>query len=174
MRILALDEATLKTGYAVFENDKMTEYGLLQKNKKDFADADTRCRAMALTMMVLIDEKKPDVVAIEDVALQKNAWVLIQLSRIQGEIIGYCDMNGIPIVILKPTQWRKAVGIKQGTKSRSLLKKDAKDFVFDHFGITVTEDEADAICIACAVLLNTQNSKEEDIDGNEDSDVRES
>lgn len=170
---MAFDQATLITGYAIFEEDAMVEYGVLKKKKKDFADTDTRCRAMALAMATLIHERKPDVVAIEDVALQRNPKVLIQLSRIQGEIIGYCDMNNIPVVILKPTQWRKSVGIKQGTKNRALLKKDAEDFVLERFGIVATEDEADAICIAYTTWLDTQNHKEEDIDGKEDPDVHE-
>lgn len=161
MRILAFDQATLITGYSIIDKDVVEEYGVLKKSKKNFPTTDIRCRAMAIAMCELIGEKKPEVVAIEDVALQRNPKVLIQLSRIQGEILGYCDFKDIPVVILKPSEWRKLVGIKQGNKSRKLLKSEAEILVKEKFGIDATEDEADAICIGYALWLNEKAKSEE-------------
>lgn len=176
MRILAFDQAVTITGYAVFEDDTMVEYGRVKKKTTEFVDLEIRGRSMALDIISLIKKWSPDLVAIEDVyGNSANPKVTIQLSRLQGEIIGYNDVNGIPTAILASTTWRTMIGIESNQhKLRTKLKREAKDFVLDRFGLKVRVDEADAICIGCAVLFDIQKHKEEDIDGNEDSDVRES
>lgn len=149
MSVLAFDQATLRTGYALFEKDYLAEYGLINLATKEMKqyNSDIRCRVMVQKICGVIKDKAPDIVVIEDVALQKNAKVLIQLSRIQGSIIGYCDANHIAVSIMKPTQWRKLCGISQGGKIRSELKDESQNFVKENFNLMVKEDEADAICI---------------------------
>ena len=40
MRILAFDQATLKTGYALFDGEDMVEHGVLERGKKEFKDTE--------------------------------------------------------------------------------------------------------------------------------------
>ena len=157
MRILAFDQATLKTGYALFDGEDMVEHGVLERGKKEFKDTDTRCRAMALAIDEMIREKAPDIVIIEDVVFQhNNPKTLIQLARIQGEVIGYCDMAEVPIHIMPAVTWRKALGFKPN-QPRIDLKAEAQQFVLDTFDLFVTDDEADAICMAYVVWKNHQD-----------------
>lgn len=153
MKVLAFDQATTKTGYALFESGGMMAYGLINLSGKAFKDA-PKGRLTVLKISELIEAYQPDYVAIEDVALQKNAKTLIELSRIQGGVIGDCDKRGIPVMIIKPSQWRKICALTQGAGvKRTALKREAKNYVNDVFNVEVTSDEADAICIGWAAWV---------------------
>lgn len=79
-----------------------------------------------------------------------------QLSQLQGVIIGFCQMCDIPYEIFYPSAWRKMLGFKQGSGTkRSDLKQQAIDMIYDRYGISVTNDEADAICIGIAYIKKT-------------------
>ena len=67
----------------------------------------------------------------------------------------------IGCVILKPTEWRKACGFKQGRVKREQLKQQAIDFVKDVYHLQVTDDEADAICIGSAYVASLMAAGEE-------------
>lgn len=100
-----------------------------------------------------IKENHPDVVVIEDVVLQHSVKTLIELARLQGIIIGICDLYGINCVILKTTEWRKLLGFNQGKIKREDLKKQAICYIKEKYNQDVTSDEADAICIALAAKI---------------------
>ena len=160
MKILAFDQASLKTGVAYFDDTTLLESFVIDFSK--IKDTKQRIEQMVLTVLLAIKEKKPDVVVLEDVALQRNAAVLITLSRIQGAIIGHCFENGIINVIYKPSQWRSVLGFTQGGKvKRQDLKKQAIQFVETHYERSASEDEADAICIGCAFACSLVKEKGE-------------
>ena len=105
-----------------------------------------------------IKNNLPDLVVIEDVALQRSAKTVIQLAQLQGAIIGACDIFGIPYEIIKPTEQRKILNFKQGRQiKRPELKQQAIDYVAEHYGEMVSSDEADAICIATAIRMKLEN-----------------
>lgn len=151
MRILAFDQATAKTGWAEFDDNLFVGYGKIDLSKNE--DVDTRVMDMTMAVWDKIALEQPDLVVIEDVAMQRDAQALIKLARIQGGIMTVCATNQISYDILRPSTWRKYLNFKQGSSvSRSALKKQAKQYVLDHFNLKVTEDEADAICIGCAAV----------------------
>ncbi len=95
----------------------------------------------------------PDSVVIEDVALQSNAATLILLARLQGAIIGYCLVNNMPCAILKPPNWRKILGFNQGQGiKRNNLKKQAVNYVKSNYGLKLSVDVCEAVCIGDAFL----------------------
>lgn len=101
IKILAFDQALIKTGVCTI--DKNTVYhSLIDLSKtKDPAE-----RSMMMRQMIQsrIKNNSPDLVVIEDVALQRSAKTIIQLAQLQGAIIGACDIFGIPYEIIKPTE----------------------------------------------------------------------
>ena len=173
MKVLGFDQATGKTGYALFADDGTMDYGLINLTGKAFKELDTNARArlMALHIKRMIDSERPDVVVIEDVALRTNVKTLIELARLQGEIYAWCDDAGIPVVCLAPSQWRKQCGIVQGRKPRPELKREAQEYVKKQFQADATADEAEAICIAWAAWMNmswkVEVQKEASNDGEE-------
>ena len=107
-----------------------------------------------------IKNNHPDLVVIEDVALQSSAKTVIQLAQLQGAIIGACEMFNIPYEILRPSEQRKILGFKQGRQvKRPELKQQAIDYVAEHYGENVSSDEADAMCIATAALMRLKQNK---------------
>ena len=62
MKVLAFDQATTKTGYALFSTGGGLDYGLINLSLKEFRDmdADTKARLMVKKTSELIEELQPD------------------------------------------------------------------------------------------------------------------
>lgn len=68
-----------------------------------------------------------------------------KLAHVQGALIVTCIENNIPYKIVPPATWRSSCGVKG--KVRSEYKPAAQKHVLDKYGLNVTDDVADAICI---------------------------
>lgn len=149
MRILSFDQATVLAGYAIFDDGKYIESGVIKKSK-DIPIAE-RVPAMALAICKKIKEVQPDVVVIEDIQNQNSVKTVVDLARLQGGIIMYCANKHIQIEIYHPSHWRKALDFVQGTKTkRDALKEQATEYV-KGLGFEIdSEDESEAICINLA------------------------
>ena len=155
IKIIAFDQALGKTGVCTID-DNTVYHSLIDVSK--IKDINERSIMMRQMIQSRIKNNHPDLVVIEDVALQSSAKTVIQLAQLQGAIIGACDIFGVPYEILKPTEWRKTLGFKQGRQvKRPELKQQAIDYVAEHYGETVSSDEADAMCIAKAAQLRLEN-----------------
>lgn len=148
MKILALDQSTLKTGFSIFKNEKLNIYGLIDLT--GFSnDSVIRCKDLIRQLKLLIEQHGIDYVALEDCQLQKNAQTFKMLARLQGMLIMMLDEYDIPYKVIPPTEWRKGLGLSTKGK-RDILKSNASNYVRNVFGITGTEnldDIAEAICI---------------------------
>lgn len=155
IKILAFDQALIKTGVCTLDNGTVY-HSLIDLSK--MKDTDARRATMRQMIQSRIKNNHPDLVVIEDVALQSSAKTVIQLAQLQGVIIGACEMFNIPYEILRPSEWRKTLGFKQGRQiKRPELKQQAIDYVAEHYGEVVSSDEADAMCIAKATRLRLEN-----------------
>jgi Holliday junction resolvasome RuvABC endonuclease subunit len=70
--------------------------------------------------------------------------------------------SSIPIMELAPSHWRSIIKDKHGIKfgrSRAEQKQKAQDFVKEFFNKEVTEDEADAICLGLAGVLEDEKNR---------------
>lgn len=148
---ISFDQSSTATGYCIWLDGQYQSHGLI--NHKKIKEADLRFDAMSKDIVALLNEIKPQVVTIEDTALQTNAKTLKDLSQLQGVIIGYCLSHDISFSIYSPSKWRSLLQFNTGSGiKRPQLKQQAMDYVYEHFGINATEDEAEAICIGAAVL----------------------
>ena len=150
MKVLAFDQSTKVTGWSVFTEGAYVDSGVLDLSKNK--NTEERSKQMGLEMCKVITDNKPDVVIIEEVAMQSNAQTLKLLARIQGVAIGFCAAHDIPLHILAPTKWRSTLQYKQGNKvKRDELKRQSFDYVREHFGFDhFSEDRCEAICINVA------------------------
>lgn len=157
IKILAFDQALIKTGVCTLD-DGAVYHSLIDLSKTK--DPSERRAVMRQMIQSRIKNNNPDLVVIEDVALQASAKTVIQLAQLQGAIIGACEMFNIPYEILQPSEWRKMLGFKQGRQvKRPELKQQAIDYVAEHYGEVVSSDEADAMCIAKAAQLKLKQNK---------------
>ena len=149
MKILSFDQASVITGWALFEDGQYVDSGVIKKNK-DMPIAD-RVPAMALAICAKIKEVKPDVVILEDIQNQNSVKTVVDLARLQGGIIMYCANKHIPIHIYHPSTWRRELNFTQGSKTkRDALKEQAADYV-KGLGFEIENiDESEAICINLA------------------------
>lgn len=156
IKIIAFDQALGKTGVCTIDGDTVYHSLIDLSKTKDVLERSTMMRQMIQSR---IKNNRPDLVVIEDVALQSSPKTLIQLAQLQGAIMGVCELNNIPYKIIKPSEWRKILGFKQGRVKRAELKQQAIDYVKTYYGEDVSSDEADAMCIATAVKVELENNK---------------
>lgn len=156
--LLALDQATNTTGYAVFKGQELIAHGY-----KTFTGRTHIARVLKLCEWVksLIFAVDKDIeVVIEDIQLQDvNGTVGIptfkKLAHVQGALLTMFEQYGIKSDIVLATQWRSTCGIPSGRgRSRAAQKKAAQQYVKETFGIDATEDEADAICLGQHILIS--------------------
>ena len=150
--LIALDESTTCTGYAIFNDGELIEHGLFALKSKDVLE---RVSYIMEEIEKLIKAYKPDNMVIEDVQITMNAATAKSLLGLQFMIEVYAHRNNISCETYRTTKWRKILGL---SNSRSLDRKAKKqetiNYVKDKYGIDVLkDDESDAIAIGTAYLL---------------------
>ena len=147
MRVVSFDQSTRCSGYAVFEDGKYVASGVIDMNKSEL-ETDKRSFEMAKEIWKVIKKYNPQELIIENVQQQSNPSTVIVLARLAGMIIGYAEAHNIHVHILLPSQWRKALNYSQGAKvKRQELKQQSINYVKNNFGLDLSEDECEALCI---------------------------
>lgn len=151
-RILSIDDATAISGWAIYDDKELVAYGKLELTQKDTVERISKVRQWLINM---IENWKPNRIAIEDIQLQKftgktghsEAAVTTYkvLAQLQGALLVTCFEKNIPCSVIHTATWRSHCNIK--AKSRADQKRAAQLYVKNKFNKDVTQDEADAICI---------------------------
>ena len=144
MRIIGIDGATVKSGIAVFDDGKYVTHKLLSFS----GDAETRIPKMMMAICNFIKEYEPDKIIMEKSMLTNNIDTVQKLSNLAGAVMFYCYNKGIPFEHQYPSQWRKKIGLTQGSKvKKDVLKAEAIAAVKQEYGLDLTDDEAEAVLI---------------------------
>jgi len=149
MRIMAIDSSTKSTGFSVWEDEELFAYNLLHTSLKNIDD---RFKDMSLMLLEALNVWNPDQVYLEETVVARNVQVQRFLTRLQGVVYCWCIQNDKGFQTIRPTEWRKAVGIKQGKKKRDELKQEAIKLIKTKYGISVNDDVAESMCIGLAAL----------------------
>lgn len=152
-RILALDAATGITGYALYDDKVLVNYGTFKTSA--MLPAVERINAMKNWLKAALKEWEPDFVGIENIQLQKYGPSAAQaqvktfqtLANLQGVILDTIFEACIDSDLVYPSEWRSYCGIGDGDQHREARKKAAQAKVKIWYDLQCTEDEADAICI---------------------------
>lgn len=151
-KILALDQSSKLTGWSLFEDNIYRDSGVIDKHK--MSDAGERIGEMGIAICKKIKEIKPDCVIIEDVQAQSGVSTVILLSRLQGFILGWCYVHNIRTEIIKPSEWRSLLHFKQGAGvKRKELKEQGINYIKNKYGLDLSEDECESICINDAARI---------------------
>ena len=152
MITVGFDQSTTKTGYAVFNDMKLIDYGLI--NLDGDHNTPRRIKTMFLSIRDIIDKYHANFVVAEADFFKQNKKTMLMLSQLQGMIIGYAYANRLDVSSPLPSEWRKSLGFKQGkTEDRASEKQQAIDLIKRTFGIEASEDECEAIALTYAMLL---------------------
>lgn len=147
-RLLALDQSSQVTGYSIFgrESGKLVDFGSFTITDQDF---DTRLYHINRKVKQLIQENEISEVYLEDIQLQgdgiPNVVVYKRLAEVIGVICCLCAELKIPHTVVSPSTWRHTCGIRG--KARLDKKRNAQLYIEEKYGVKVTDDVADAICI---------------------------
>ena len=146
LKILAFDQSTKISAYSIFINGEYVECNYIDLHK--MKDTSERVRAMGVELCNVIEKYNPDKVILEEVAQQSNPMTLKLLARIQGVIIGFCAAHNIDTYIIEPSKWRSTLKFKQGSGvKRAELKAQAIKHIKDIYGLELSEDSCESICI---------------------------
>ena len=156
-RVLALDQATHNTGWAIFDGDKLVKYGIFEATGKEDID---RFHQVKEWLMSMIENWKPDIIAIEGIQYQQNFGVTTfqTLARLQGILMELCYELKIPCQVCHTNTWRAHCGVKG--KSRSDKKASMQHLIKEWFDISLSDDAADAIGIG-KFVADTNKKKNE-------------
>lgn len=171
MKILALDQASKTTGYAIFENSKLIDYGSFTVQDKVIPKRLVKIRNR---VNELIDKHNIDKVILEDIQMQEtvngrkassvdeinNVQTFKILAEVLGVIVELLEEKSIPYDIVLSNKWKSFLQIK-GT-IRDEQKRNAKLYVKETFNIDVIQDTCDAICIGMYALGIPRATKEVD------------
>lgn len=106
----------------------------------------------------LLEIYKPNILYIEETYAAVNPQTTKVLTRLQGVVYAWCMNHECEFNTIRPTTWRKQLSFSQGKNvKRDQLKEQSMKYVLDNYGLNVGDDEADAICIADAVLKMFEN-----------------
>ena len=141
-RIIALDNATHITGWAVFDNNKLVSYGKYTTKSSETSD---RILEMGDWLINLLEQWEPNTIILEDIQQQNNVSTFKVLAKLQGVLEYINKKHNIEYYIISPSTWKSNAGVKG--KSRIDQKKSAQLIVQQIYNIQATQDESDAILL---------------------------
>lgn len=151
-RLLALDQASVITGYAIFEEDRLVNYGKITLDDEEIGP---RLVVLRNTIKDMIDKNNITTVAFEDIQMQasvgNNVKTFKVLANVYGIILELCEELKIKYKIVSSNTWKSTLKIKG--KNRTEQKKAAQNYVQERYNVKCTQDEADAICIGTHMII---------------------
>lgn len=142
-RVIAFDQATEHFGLSIWDDGKMVFYSLYTFT----GDAVSRLvKIKKFINDIVINVWKPDFIVMEDIQQQHGAVMTFKiLAMLLGVIEVTCAENNIEYEVVSPNVWRKYAGTCGKTRKEEKLLSMA--VVKEKYGVTVTDDIAEAILI---------------------------
>lgn len=156
--VLAVDEASVTTGYAVFSGGgKLLNYGLVAASPKD--DPDKRIQKIINSILDVSKKWNIDTVVLEDLQFQKqNIHSLVILCRLQGALQYAFGAAGMACTAIAPATWHSCLGWPK--MDRNACKAASIAYVAAAYQVDITDDDiTDAVCIGTAFFISKNHSK---------------
>ena len=149
--LLAIDQASVTSGYAIFKDGKLVDYGKFTFNDDVIAERLVKIRAKVLE---LIAEHDINEVAFEDIQMQGNVANNVQTFKVLSEVFGVISETlqekKMKYTVVMSGTWKSTLGIKGRTRPEQ--KRNAQEYVLNEYGVKAIPDVCDAICIGAHVL----------------------
>lgn len=153
-KMLAFDTSTTATGWALYIDGKLNDYGCLEF--KSDIPSDVRFEMMVNKIYRKIDEVRPQIVVTEQTSLSKranNIKTQIMLTQVLGAVWGKCLLVDAYYHFFTPSEWRKLVDPEKKPRKREELKKWSIDKVNSFLKTEINNDNiSDAILIGMAYI----------------------
>jgi crossover junction endodeoxyribonuclease RuvC len=149
--ILGIDPGVNRIGYSQLKVDNkkitITHTGTIKPNLK--GEFIRKLKFITEETRKLIDELKPDIVAVEEIYLGKNVKIALKIGQVTGVIAGYILAKGIEMQFISPKEVKKNL-----TGTGSAEKEQVKFMVESLTGYSnfKNTDESDAAAVAISYL----------------------
>lgn len=111
MRVLGVDPSLRSTGYAVIDGDRnrqqVIEYGLIKTSSPE--PIETSLVHIADSLERILQQHRPDCLAIEDIFTARNHRVALQLGHVRGVVILVCQRSGLSTAQYSATRIKETV-----------------------------------------------------------------
>lgn len=153
MLVLGIDPGTATTGFALIKINGegkpiLVHHGLIETDKD--MDPSARLSEIYTKMEIVINEFKPQVLAMEKIFFFSNQKTIIRVTQAQGVIMLIASHRGIPVHEYAPGQIKLQIG-GNGRADKKLIQYSIKEM----FGLVAQKNKkthfdnaADAIAIA--------------------------
>jgi crossover junction endodeoxyribonuclease RuvC len=148
MRVLGVDPGSRVCGYGVIAVKSRLEYSYVECGvltpERDGAP-EVRLGEIARWLTDVINELRPEVVALEDVFTHVNPRSALALAQARGTVLAVAGMSGLPVYSYPPTM------VKRSVTGRGRAKKEqVAAMVQALVGLRKTprSDAADALAVA--------------------------
>lgn len=166
MKLLALDQASRTSGYAIFEDDKLIDFGTFTY---DDTDIGVRLHKIRNKVDSLICDNNIDKVVFEDIQLQGNVANNVQTFKTLAEVFGiiYELVTALDIEheAVLSSSWKSTLNIKGRTRPEQ--KKNAQLWVMNTYGVKPSQDASDAICIGAHAIKHSGENFSDSFDWSE-------
>lgn len=146
VRILGIDPGSLTTGYGVIESDgshnRYIASGPIKAGADDLAG---RLKVIFEQVSLVIEEYQPEVVAIEQVFMNRNADSALKLGQARGAAVTAAAMLRKPVVEYTARLIKQSVAGK-GSASKQQVQHMVR--VLLNYQGRLQADEADALAVA--------------------------
>ncbi len=153
-RLIALDNATHITGWAIFDGNQLISYGKYTVRSEETSD---RILEMGDWLANLLVQWEPNTIILEDIQQQSNVNTFKVLAKLQGVLEYISKKNNADYYIVSPATWKSNAGVKG--KSRIDQKKSAQLIVQRLYNIQATQDECDAILLGKYGIEKIKNDR---------------
>ena len=148
--ILALDQASRVTGWSIFIDGELKDWGHLTTGQEEIGERLLDIRNFIINT---VQKWNIDTIAFEDIQLQSSVGNNVKTFKTLANVWGVVLMTAVELqkkyAIVPSSTWKSYLQIKG--RSRPDQKKNAQAFVENTYGIKATQDECDSICIGCYV-----------------------
>lgn len=137
MNILGLDMSSQKSGYSLFKNKELVDYGVWELDSTQEHDWRSRIAFMANCVHKYCRANLIDIIYVEDVPpILENTQTVKVLSALQGMLIAVASQHNIDIEFIPVKTWKQKIGINL-VSSKEV--NDCKKRIKHHFGKDATK-----------------------------------
>lgn len=167
--ILGIDPGTSVTGYGLIKQNgnqmELIVMGIIQMKKLD--NHALKLKMIFERVLMLIDEYKPDCMAIEAPFFAKNVQSMLKLGRAQGVAMTAALYREVPIEEFSPRKIKQSItGNGNSSKEQvAAMLKTLLNFKETPEFLDATDGLAAAVCMALQNPMNGMGKKDKKVSG---------
>lgn len=151
-KLLALDQASRVSGWSVFIDGELKDWGHLTTEQEEVGERLVTIRNFIIKK---VQEWNIDTIAFEDIQLQSSVGNNVKTFKVLANVFGVVLETAVElnknVIVVPSSTWKSTLQIKGRTRPDQ--KRNAQAYVLQQYQVKATQDECDAICIGSHVCM---------------------